>query len=269
LGVFGFPGRAFGVVRLLCRLRLLGGAVMIALPQVAHKSNKKLCAGSFAVSFGESGGRYCDDECRHKCGSCYFMRLQTARPNVRSSMQRVEDLGPVATIRAAIATMPRRFSWMRWSVSAGVPMREDFATVESWREFRREFRRANQQAIESGADVHLPTESARKARILRRMLSGLGVVVRRSVQSARVSDLLRARDHRAFTVYASGHKVTAGPVGKLQKRSNIAAAHDLARQVRAAGSSCVVCPFSSSGRLCGDCRACASDRVDVVLFPGS
>jgi len=158
---------------------------------------------------------------------------------------------------------------MRWSVSAGVPMREDFATVESWREFRAAFRAANVQAVESGADVHLPTESVRKARVLRRLLAGVGVVVRRSVQSTRVSDLLRARDHRAFTVYAPGHKVTAGQVGKLQKRANIAAAHDLAREVRASGSSCVVCPYSASGRLCGDCRACASDRVDVVLFPGS
>jgi len=245
---------------------------MIALPQVvdvAHKSNKKMAPGAFCVSFGESGGALCDDDCKHKRGSCYWMRLQVGRPTTRSAMARLESLGGLRVVRAAIATMPRRFAWMRWSVSAGVPMPEHFGNRADWRAFRREFRRANQQAIESGADVHLPTESARKARILRRMLSGLGVVVRRSVQSARVSDLLRAKDHRAFTVYAPGHRVTAGPVGKLQKRANIEAAHDLAREVRAAGSSCVVCPFSSSGRLCGDCRACASDRVDVVLFPGS
>lgn len=234
---------------------------------VEHKAVGKLCRGSFAVSFGLSGGRLCDDVCAHKQnGSCYFERIQW-RPSVSAAMARNENLGPLAVVESAAARMPRVFPWLRWSVSAGVPMPEHFSSSQDWRRFRKRFRAANVQAVKAGADVHLPVESMRKARAYRSILAGSGVVVRRSVQSSRLADLLKARDHRAVT--ASVTPLGKGGRKKGSKADNIAEAHRLAALVRASGQTGVVCPFPISGRLCGDCRACASPAVDVVIFPGS
>lgn len=245
---------------------------MIALPQVDHRAPvshgqiAKFCAASHAASFGPSAGQggFCSRSCR-LWDCCYAAKSERRRPNVRRSLARLRSLSPIEIARRTRYEMPRRFSWFRWCVAGSIPERSDFGSGAEWSEFRAEVRETTAAAVDSGADVHFPVETAQKARTWRGVLRGLGVVVRRSAQVQTVRALLRSRDHRSWVVVAPGRTIHAGGVRRSVVAENRAYAFRVAEQVRAAGQTCVVCPYPS--RKCGECRACASPAVDVVLYP--
>lgn len=225
-----------------------------------HKKVSKLIDDSYSASFGNSGGRgvsFCDASCR-LWKLCYASKLETLRANVRNSLANALKAGAIPLLQSIMDKMPRRFAWMRWSVFGSIPSSSDLG--DKWPRFAAMFREANEMALESGAEVHLPVESKAKAKELRDVLSGLPIVVRRSDQSETVDGMLKATDPRSYVVGDIKFRPS-----EADKARNLELATKAAKRVRATGQTAVVCPYP---RLkCGQCRACASPCVDVVIYP--
>ena len=237
--------------------------------QAAHGQVSKLVDDSYAVSFapsGRSADSFCDLSCR-LIDVCYAQRQEAYRVNsVGVAMSRRRSVGPREVLRSAALGMPRRFSWLRLFVNGSAPMPEHFATVAEWRAWRQELRDFVMMALESGADVHVPLESPRKVRAYRSIFAGLPVVVRQSLQVESERSIPRAAGPVSWVVTAPENKLHRGGVRRTERAANEAHAREVAKGLRRDGLSVVVCPFESTGRQCGSCTACASDRVDVVLY---
>lgn len=247
---------------------------MNALPQVdnrapvSHGHVSKFCAGAHSASFGRSagGGGFCSRVCR-LWSCCYAAKSERVRKNVARRLDRMQSIRPADLARRVRYEMPRVFPWFRWCVYGSMPSRSDFQSYGEWLEFRREVVATTAAAVDSGASVHFPIESSGKARVWRNAVAALGVVVRRSSQVRSVRALLRSQDPRSWVVVAPGRTIHAGGVRRSVVRENVQYAREVAKEVRAAGQTCVVCPAVSGVRKCGECRACSSAAVDVVLFP--
>ena len=224
-----------------------------------HKKVSKLVDDSYAASFGNSAGSgesFCDKSCR-LWTLCYASKLEKVRVNVREALSKALKAGAIPLLQSIMDRMPRRFTWMRWSVFGSVPSSADLG--DKWPQFAAMFREANKMAVESGALVHLPVESKAKAKELRDVLVGLPIVVRRSDQSDTVADMIKSTDHRSYVV--GEHKFRPSEEDKARNKE---LSRKAAKRIRATGQTAVECPFP---RLkCGQCRACADPRVDVVLY---
>ena len=131
-----------------------------------------------------------------------------------------------------------------------------------WKQWTELFRKANQQAIESNADVHLPVESKEKADQYREVLHGLPIVVRRSDQSETIGGLLQSNDHRSWVAGTVRWRYSAA-----QKAENDRLADLAVKTIRDNGETAIKCPYAKNPKLqCGICRACPSNKVKVVVY---
>ena len=212
---------------------------------------------------GQEGASNCDASCK-LWKVCYASRLERIYRDLDAKLRRHFELGPVGVLARALADLkPVPIRWARISVDGSVPSiaRMNKRTARAFVRLLREFVRAVQAL---GASVHLPVESLPKAREYRKALEGTGVVVRRTDQSDTIEECLHSNDHRAFVVAKNG--IHNGCVTKEEKQQNIAFAKECAAKARAAGQTCVDCPAISGSSLCGQCKACASPLVDLVIY---
>jgi hypothetical protein len=212
---------------------------------------------------GKEGASNCDASCK-LWEVCYASRMERIYKSLDSKLRRHFELGPVGVLVRAIADIkPVPIRWARISIDGSVPSiaRMNKKTARAFVRLLREFIRAVQAL---GASVHLPVESLPKARDYREALEGTGVVVRRTDQSDTIEECLRSNDHRAFVVAKNG--IHNGCVTKAEKQANIEYARECAQKARDAGQTCVDCPAISGSSLCGQCKACASPLVDLVIY---
>lgn len=212
---------------------------------------------------GTSGASNCDASCK-LWEVCYAARMERIYKSLDAKLRRHFEIGPVGVLVRAIADLkPAAIRWARLSVDGSVPN-----LAKMGKNTRATFVGLLRQWVtmvqERGARVHLPVESLPKAREYRKALAGTGVVVRRTDQSDTIEECLQSTDHRAFVVAAGG--LHAGCVTKAEKQRNIEYVRECAVKARAAGQTCVECPAIASSSLCGQCTACASPLVDLVLY---
>lgn len=219
---------------------------------------------SFGLSFGPSADNGDCDPCRlWEC--CYASRLERIYHDLNRKLKRHAIRGPTWVVNRALEQIPAEpIDWARLSVNGPLPRRSSIPR-RRWRVFVDRLRLLITTAQNLGAKWHIPVESMAKARTYRAALAGLGVIVRRTSQARSVRELMRSTDLRSWTV--SDGPIHAGGISKEALEANISKAYHAADQIRANGETCVVCPAICSDSLCGQCTACADERVRVVLYP--
>ena len=219
------------------------------------------------LSFSTSGRKRssnCDIRCR-LLELCYAVRIERIYADLERKLERHHRSGAVAVLVEALATLrDDPISWARFSVDGSLPERAEFDRTQ-WAIFRDLLREFVSRCLALGARWHIPVESRRKARAYRAALSGLGVTIRRSDQSATIERVLSSNDSRSWVACAG--ELHRGHVSKVQKEANTEYAFECARKAREAGVSTVVCPAVYGSGLCGSCTACSTDRVELVIYP--
>ena len=208
---------------------------------------------SAALSFGLSAKSLCDTSCRMlKEGFCYAESPERLYYNYNQKLIRHRRMLPENLINRASKEVAG-LKWFRFSVSGSVPPKNK---VKNWTTYSKGFRSLCEKLLNSGTKIHLPVESFSKARSDRSIRKGLPVVVRRTVQN---KTQLKSTDHIAYVV------------GKTRGRHNLEECNRLAKELRSE-KSVVICPAVFPNKFgqkskCGKCTACASDKVDIILYP--
>lgn len=200
---------------------------------------------SAALSFSRSASRNCSKGCKQFNNGCYAETVEARYKDYGRKLIRHGRTLPHNLIYAALAEVRlRKLTWFRFSVSGSVPPAKLIADPLR---FAAALRELCQFLVDNSILVHFPVESYPKAKMLRSILSGLPIVVRRSCQS--FAGLLKSKDSVSWVV----------PKGMdVQK---------LADTLRSQGRSTVICPAIVGDSKCGKCKACASPLVDIVLYP--
>jgi hypothetical protein len=173
-------------------------------------------------------------------------------------------LHPVQVLNQARLEMRhRRNIWFRFSSRGSVPKVGKARKIPG---FESAFKALIAEVIESGSTVHLPVESLSKRLYYQALCDAVkpgAVVVRETVQSERV--LWSRSCPRAFVVGSRSDG--------LSMPERIKNAYELRDKLLEAGISAIVCgkvkPVRFKGRKakCGQCKACAVDAVEVILYP--
>lgn len=207
---------------------------------------------SAALSFGLSALSLCDKSCQMlKRGFCYAERPEKQYKNYYNKLIRNRRTKPENLIAEASLELDKlNLKWFRFSVSGSLPL-----SVTG--EFKKGFRLLCEKLINKGVLIHCPVETYAKAKLYRSILVGLPIVVRRTIQTKR--NLFKFKDRAAFVV------------GEKPGVHNLELANELAKKLRA-NKSVVVCPAVFKNKFgekskCGKCTACASDKVDLILYP--
>jgi hypothetical protein len=260
--------------------------------------------GSASINFGLSGGANCERSCRHHpehpnaaanpADLCYAAILEKRhdRAQLRDKLARHERL-PASVIaqraqhelerEALYGKAPR--PWVRFSTDGSLPSRKK-ALADS--RFVRSFRAlVAYVASRSGRDrIHIPVESAAKARFYREIVGDIATV-RESLQTANMcaETIAAHRIPDGPVSFTAGETEPAGPNRRLRVLAAAAAA--AAAWAQHTGRKTIVCPavrvsFLSrlkayqrgrtktevaqwrAGAKCGSCRACALAHIDVV-----
>jgi len=225
-------------------------------------------ATAVSANFSESGGENCDDGCKLKAtksedagGMCYARKIEKIYPNVKQAGIAKRKLSPTQIANALILEVRKiRNVWVRFSVLGSLPME---AKARETRGFEKAFKLLVSEIESSGSDIHLPIEEKSKAEYYQNLINEVSdkVVVRESCQS--LESLKTSENNRSYVIGTKGTP--------MKKR--IAEANELARELREAGETTVVCgaikPRNYKGRKlkCGNCTACAEKMVKVVLYP--
>jgi hypothetical protein len=271
------------------------------IPSVLSTFGKAI-AGAAALNFGRSGGRNCESTCRHhpdnfnagEGGSevCYAVGIEQRgdRAQLANKLDRHEQTPASRIVGAALVELEREAlydiparPWFRFSTGGSLPSPRRAAAD---RLFIPRIVALLTFLAKRGTPVHLPVESAKKARWYRRMIGGLAVV-RESLQTPRMTpDTIENHPIPDGPVsFTAGEDVPAGP----NKRGRVIAAARAAAAAwaRRTGRKTVVCPavvvsFLSrskatcggrskeqidlwrAGAKCGACTACALAHIDVV-----
>lgn len=222
--------------------------------------------GSVSLNFGTSGGDNCPTQCPYHPQStsdhaepaaarCYAATCENRpdRQNLLAKLQRAEIVEGRIVIMAAIRELDRLKNtppWFRFSTFGSVPI----TPPEGLRELV--------QSLPRGT-VHLPIYGADTVASYRAAIGDI-VTVRESVP---IADVLAG--------HHVGHVSTV--VGSMEARpaDRLDAAKAIQRAERARGRWAVVCPAiaatilrtGSKDAKCGNCRACALDIVDTILYP--
>lgn len=222
---------------------------------------------SFSRSAGTKKERSnCDPSCK-LWKACYASRIERVYKSLDAKLRRHYEMGPVGVLVRAIADLkPAPIRWARFSVDGSMPKLSTLPR-NTRAVFRRLLREFIVQAQALGADWHIPVESVDKAREYRAALSGLGVTVRRTSQRDTLAQVLQSKDPRAWVCADPSTGIHNGCVTKSEEARNIEFVHECASVARAAGQSCAVCPAIWRDSKCGDCRACASGLVDLIIYP--
>lgn len=210
---------------------------------------------SAALSFGLSASDLCDDSCRQKSGDCYALGPESQYKDYGKKLRNHMRAAPHNLVyRALNEIMTKRKSpdWFRLSVSGSIPARSSF-TLPSWKKFTKSVVELCDYLTQSGCKIHIPVETMGKARSWRTVLSGTDIVVRRSIQSDRLKDVINSKDH---TSWVCG-----------EKNKGLPEALKSAETLRIKNKTVVICPAIVGDSKCGKCTACAEPLVDVVLYP--
>ncbi len=208
---------------------------------------------SAALSFGLSALSLCDKSCQMlKKGFCYAERPEKQYKNYYNKLIRNRRTKPENLIdEASLEVDKLPLKWFRFSVSGSLPLKAS-------RAFKKQFRLFCEKLVSKGVLIHCPVETYAKAKLYRSILAGLPIVVRRTIQTKR--GLSKFKDKVAFVV------------GERPGVHNLELAYELAKKKRKDGKSVVVCPAVFKNKFgekskCGKCTACASDKVDLILYP--
>lgn len=211
--------------------------------------------GARALSFGLSAKSLCDKTCRMlKMGFCYAENPERIYKDYNRKLRSHMRMNPENLVARAKKEITPRIKWFRFSVSGSLPSR---SMVRNWDLFSSELRSLVNELILHKIPVHMPVESSKKARTYRSLLGDL-ITVRRTIQTK--NGLKSFSDPAAYVC------------GDKPSKSNIHLANSLAREIRSTGKTVVVCPAVFPNKhgtksKCGQCTACADNRVDLVVYP--
>lgn len=213
---------------------------------------------SRSLSFARSASVNCEKSCRQISGACYALHPEKQYRNYGKKLIRHSKISPVNLVNLARyeLSQTKKIKWFRLSVSGSVPSKRQLSK-ENWVKLSIVMRETLSELITRGTKIHFPVESLNKANAYRKMLVGIPIVVRRTIQDPR--GLRTFNDHCAFVV------------GSTPGRHNIGESFKLAHDIRKLGKTAIVCPaikgVSRVGSKCGKCTACASAMVDLVIYP--
>jgi hypothetical protein len=253
-------------------------------PQVLGTFGKGI-EGSFSLNYGTSSGRNCDPACPHHAKStaanpthaCYATRSEAYRPSLKARLARHErteaatlTLQALIDLRKLHAKSPVK--WLRFSVAGSLPQIEDITP-----DFRKALRLILDFCVKNNIPVHMPVETAAKAKVYRQIVAGR-CVVRESVH-----------DDRSFIVEGGPLSAVAGTKEDSQMVRLIAAKTLAARHTAQTGQRTIVCPAVATRIIaytkcrenggthqeaqkehgsplakCGNCTACSKSNVSII-----
>lgn len=201
---------------------------------------------SAALSFSRSASKNCDIKCKQFNNGCYAEAVEKRYKDYGRKLLRHSRIAPHNLIYSALAEVVQRkkLSWFRFSVSGSIPPAN---RIKDKAKFAASLRELCFYLTAKSVAIHLPVESYPKAVMVRSILAGLPIVVRRSCQSFK--GLLSSKDHASWVV---PYEMDA---------------HRVADTLREQGRSTVICPAIIGDSKCGKCKACSSQLVDIVLYP--
>jgi hypothetical protein len=254
------------------------------------------------INFGISGGKNCESSCRHHpdrfntnephAGRCYAFNVEQRddRTQLAAKLERLDKLPASQVIGRALVELSQMIiraaimpDWLRISTNGAIPKPEE-ATAD--RPFIPLLKETLKFAKQHGIPVHLPMESAAKAKFYREKIGDLAVV-RESIQTPSMNPLtiLNHPIPDGPVSFSAGEEVPAGK----NKLARVLAAATLAAAAwsRLTGRKTVVCPAvrvsflakttaGKNGRTpaqvekwrsankCGSCVACSLKHVDIV-----
>ena len=234
----------------------------------------KALDGSLSINFGYSAGPDCEQACLHHpkstaknpTNACYAFRseLRPDRSQLAAKLARHQRTRPETICNKALLeivtlqTKGKTIPWVRISTNGSVP-RPSKVTDR----FKEAFCRLLEHCKSAGIPVHLPVETAAKARFYRSLVGGLAVVRESAVSRRRFLE-------------------TKYPVSFTADGESRIESVELARQLAAdrrekSGRKCVVCPavlnsfaarrnpaMKNERAKCGACVACAASTTDIV-----
>jgi hypothetical protein len=234
--------------------------------------------GSVSINFGVSGGKNCSKRCRHhpeskrknRTRACYAAKLEQRpdRQQLTAKLQRHDALPAWKLCGMALVELQDLEArgvlppWVRFSTNGSLPMPSEISGL-----FRNQLRALVSWIVTRQIPVHLPIETADKARFYREILGDI-VTVRESLQEP------------------GSHASAPGPVSWVAgsdisgkdtfKRRIDAARQECRERFLALGRKAIVCPAVVAGFLarmkggtkngkakCGNCTACSQDHIDV------
>ena len=211
-----------------------------------------------SINFSESGGENCSGRCPHKGNSCYAERVEKLYPSAKKSGIAKRKMGAVQILnRATMEIRTLRNVWLRVSVLGSLPK---ISQAKREKGFAVAFENFLKAVKESGSKIHIPVEDYEKASFYTELAGNWAVIRESCFSKKRVLETPNKASH------VIGEKGTP-----MQTR--IDQCHDFARTIRKTGKTAIVCaavkPRNYTGRpvKCGDCTACSSEKVDVVLYP--
>ena len=241
--------------------------------------------GSFSLNYGTSSGRNCDRACPHHRDStaanpthaCYATRSETYRLALKNRLARHERTeAAILTLQALIELRKvhakRPVTWLRFSVAGSLPQIEDITP-----DFRKALRLILDFCVKNNIPVHMPVETAAKAKVYRQIVAGR-CVVRESVH-----------DDRSFIFAKGPTSAVAGTQDDSQMVRLIMAKTLAARHTAQTGQRAIVCPAVATRIIaytkcrenggthqeaqkehgsplakCGSCVACADSSKSIV-----
>lgn len=222
------------------------------------------CGNEFSasISLTISGGKHCDDDCKAKGEYCYAEAIEHQYPLLAAKMKRRQANQARALNQATLAVRRIRNYFIRIAKLGTLLNPADALRSPGYMDALKLFVIENYKA---NNDLQIFLESPKKVRFYRAWFRRWGVpfIIRESLQSLASVQRRKAGQQTSYIV---GEELTGYP-------ARIAAAHDLARAERAKGKTVVVCGKVRAAsdqrpkRKCGDCTACCSQSVDLILFP--
>lgn len=137
------------------------------------------------------------------------------------------------------------------------------ATVKNNKGFKQAFQGMLKEAVSANAKIHMPVESKQKHEFYQQLASEVSpeIVVRESCQSD--TRMFKAKNHRSRVIGEKGTPMV----------DRIKHCHEIAKEIRKGGETAIVCPavkprnYAGKPTKCGDCRACSSKSVKLVIYP--
>jgi len=220
--------------------------------------------GSKSINFSDSASENCSNRCKLKNNGCYAERIEKIYSAAKKSGISKKKLGPVQICNKAITELrySRNIPWVRFSVLGSLPMIAKANKAKGFKESFNNLLSEIELAVEGNTleRVHIPVETKEKAEYYQK-LSNNRATIRQSCQS--LEQVFETSGHRSGVVGEKGTPMKE----RIQK------CHEVAKKLREKGNKTVVCGAvrekNYKGRKtgCGECKACGSRAVDVVLYP--
>lgn len=218
------------------------------MTQILTKFSKGI-KNSAALSFSLSASNNCDDSCRQKIGTCYALGPESRYKDYGKKLRKHGRTKQHTLIYGALQELKRKRelpTWFRFSVSGSFKAKSQMS-LQDWNNFKKAMKEFCEFATDKKMNLHIPCETMGKARSLRSIVGKH--VIRRSIQSSKLSVLINSKDHCSWVVPTNQNP------------------QEIAQTLRDNGKTTVICPAVIGNSKCGKCLACASHKVDMVLYP--